>query len=96
LGGGGGGATLLHSHSIPHEGNLGSAGLYFIMNGKINAYYFSNEIVGQLLNTFYTEFVGMWEDKILKYAFNIFQIVKRNLIFKTKQKKMSKIFMLES
>jgi hypothetical protein len=34
------GATLLHSHSLPIERNLESAGLYFIMNGKINAYYF--------------------------------------------------------
>jgi hypothetical protein len=93
-----GGATLLHSHSIPHEGNLGSAGLYFVMNGKINAYYFSNEMVGQLLNTFYAEFVGMWErrDKILAYASNIFQTVTRNLRLETKQKKMSKIFMIKS
>jgi hypothetical protein len=69
------------------------------MNGKINAYYFSNEMVGQLLNTFYSKFVGMWEssDEILTFVSNIFlQIVARNLRFKTKQKKMSKIFTLQS
>jgi hypothetical protein len=50
------GATLLHSHKIPHEGNLGSrvggGVLYFIMNGKINGYCFSNEMVGALIEYF--------------------------------------------